>query len=97
MDRRTATIKIEVQLLDHIIVLLLDGETNLAHIRLRPIVEPTIIENKLHVVHEVLNALVLVLSQLSFNGGEVHRILYDVGVVRDLQLLVKQPVCVRAV
>ena len=77
-------VKIEVQLLGDRGVVLLDSDTDLADVTLRAVVKLAIIEDELHVIHEVLNALILVLPQLCFDGREVHWVLHDVGVVGDL-------------
>ena len=74
-------------------VLLLDFEAEPTNIALCAIVEPTVVENELHVVHEVLNARIFVFLQLLANRLKVHGILYNVGVVGDAQLLPIDRVC----
>ena len=59
-------VKIEVQLFSDRIVVFLDTNTDLADVALSPIVELAIIEDELHIIHEVLDALILVLPQLCF-------------------------------
>ena len=79
-------VKIEVQLLGDRGIVLLYSDTDLSDVTLRAVVKLAIIEDKLHVIHEVLDALILVLPQLCFDGRKVHWVLHDVGVVGDLQL-----------
>lgn len=67
-------------------VLLLNCHADLTHIALRTVVQPTIMEDELHIIHKVLNFLVLVLLELGFDSVEVHWVLHDEGVVRDLEL-----------
>ena len=67
-------------------VLLLNRYTNLANVALSTIVDPTIIKDELHVLHEFLDALILVLLQFGLDRGKVHRVLHHQGVVRDVQL-----------
>ena len=47
-------------------VLLLNCDSNLADVSLRSVVELTVVENELHVLHELLNFLILVFLELCF-------------------------------
>ena len=83
-----ALVEVEVKLLCNRQVFLLDFDADLAHVCLRAIVEATIIKDKLHVVHEVLDLLIFVLLQFSSYRLEVHWVLNDSWVVRNIQCLV---------
>ena len=85
--RQSALVKVEVELLGDLVILLLDLHSYLADVALRAVVDATIIKDELHVLHELLNALILVILQLVLNRGEVHRILHHLGVVGDVELL----------
>jgi hypothetical protein len=61
-------VKIEVELLGDGGIVLLDSDTDLADITLCAVVKLAIIEDELHVIHEVLDSLILVLPQLCFDG-----------------------------
>ena len=67
-------------------VLLTDFYTHATHLCFSSIVEPAIIKDQLHVLHEVLNSRILVIFQLGFDGLEVHWIFYDHGVVGDFKV-----------
>jgi hypothetical protein len=69
------------------VILFLDLNADQANVAFRSVVHSTIIKDKLHVLHELLNALVLVLLEFCLNRGEVHRVLHHLGVVEDVQLL----------
>jgi hypothetical protein len=57
---------------------------HLAHTRVLSVVHLAIVEYKLNIACELHNIRILLLLQFSLNGAEVHRLLYDVQVVRDL-------------
>lgn len=42
-------------------------------------------EDKLHVLHELLDALVLLLLQLTLDSREVHRVLHHRQIVEDAE------------
>ncbi len=75
-------------MLSNRLVFLHDLHAQTTHLSFSPIVQPAIIKDKLHVVHEVLNASILVLLQLCLDRGEVHRVLDNHRVVINLELLV---------
>lgn len=52
-----------------------------------PVVLNTVLKDKVEIVEEVLKFEVLILLQLVFNCPKVHRVLDDVEVVRDVELL----------
>ena len=81
-------IKVKVELLSDLVILLLDRDSNLANITLCAIVDAAIIEDELHVLHKLLDALVLVLLKLCLDSGEVHRVLHHEWVVKNAQLLI---------
>lgn len=78
-------IKIEVELFSQVLVLLVYLITNFAHIAQRAIIQSTVVKDKLHVFHEVLDALILMFLQLTFDSREIHRILHDGVVVEDAE------------
>ena len=65
--------------------LLLDHDANLTHLTLSSIIKLAIIEHHLSVVNELLDLTVLVLLQLLLYRAEIHWLLHDLVVVRDLQ------------
>ena len=81
-------IKVKVELLSNLVILLLDRDSNLANVTLCAIVDAAIIEDELHVLHKLLDALVLVLLKLCLDSGEVHRVLHHEWVVKNAQLLI---------
>ena len=66
---------------------LLDSKSDLTDLALSPIVELTIVENQLHIVNELLDLGILMLLDLSLDGAEVHWILHDLMIVRNLKSL----------
>lgn len=56
-------------------------------LRVRAVVPQTIAEDEYYIVQKLLYFLILVLLQLLFYRGEVHRLLDDLEVVGDLELL----------
>ena len=79
-------IKVEVQLLRNRAVLLLDLDAYLTDVTLRPVVQPTVVEDQVHVSHKVLNLLVLVSLQLVLDRLEIHWVFDNGRVVWNLQL-----------
>ena len=79
-------VKIEVELLSNCVVFLLDLDAEPANVTFCPIVESTVVEDKLHIIHEVLDTRILVFLQLLSDGLKVHGVLHDVWVVGDAQL-----------
>ena len=61
-------IKIEVELLSQALVLLMYLNADHAYFCLGAIIEATIVEDELHVLHELLNALVLLFFQLTLDS-----------------------------
>ena len=57
-------IEVEVELLCDRVILVLNVNSNLANLALCTIVDAAIIKHEFHVVHEVLNALILVILKL---------------------------------
>ena len=57
-------IEVEVELLCDRVIFLLDFDSNLANLVLCSVVDAAIIKHEFHVIHEVLNALILVILQL---------------------------------
>lgn len=84
----SAFIEVEVELLCESMILFLDFNTDLADFALCAIVDAAIIKYKLHVLHEILNAPILVIPQLLLNRGEVHRVFDQLRIVRDVQFLI---------
>jgi len=78
-------VEVEVQLLGLVVVVLLDGQSNLADFTLDPIVQPAIIEDKFHVVAEFLDLLIFVVLELLSDCAKVHWLLHDQVVVWDLE------------
>ena len=76
-------IKIEIELLREALVLLVNLYTDEAHLTLHAVIEPAVVEHKLHVLHELLNALVLMVLQLALNRREVHWVLHYCQVVKN--------------
>ena len=64
----------------------MNRDTNLANFALNTIVELAVVKHQLHIVHEVLDARVLVLLKLCLDGGEIHWVLDKQRVVGDSQL-----------
>ena len=81
-------VKIEVELLSYGMVLFHNFSSQTTDLSFSSIVQPAIIKDELHVIHEVLNARILVLLQLCLDCREVHRVLYNVWIVFDFELLV---------
>lgn len=81
-------VEAEVQLFSDGSIFFRNFDTKSADITLGPIVQPAVVENELHVVHEVLDPLILVFLKLRFDGLEVHRILHDRWVVNNPEFLV---------
>ena len=78
-------VEVEVQLLGLVVVVLLNCQSNLAHFTFDSIVQPAIIEDKLHVVAEFLDFLVLMVLKLLPDGAKVHWLLHNQVVVWDLE------------
>ena len=83
LTRSLMFIKIEIELLRQALVLLVHLHTDQAYLALHAVIEPAVVEHKLHVFHELLNALVLVVLQLALNRREVHRVLHYGEVVKN--------------
>ena len=81
-------IEVKVELLRNRGILLMNRDSNLAHIAFCAIVDAAIIKYELHVLHEFIDALVLVLLKLRFDRREVHRVLHHRRVVQDVQRLI---------
>ena len=81
-------IEVKVELLGDSVILFLDVHANLANFAFCAIVDAAIIKYELHVIHEVLNALILVVLQLLLNRGEIHWVLDQQRIVRDVQFLI---------
>ena len=79
-------VKIEVELLSNCVVFLLDLDAEPANVTFCSIVESTVVEDKLHIIHEVLDTRILVFLQLLADRLKVHGVLHDVWVVGDAQL-----------
>jgi len=58
-------------------------DTDLAHFRLCAVVEAAVVEDEFHVLHELLDALILLLLQLTLYSREVHRVLHYSQIVDD--------------
>ena len=81
-------IEVKVELLGDSVILFLDFNADLADFVFSAIVDAAIIKYELHVIHEVLNALILVILQLLLNRGEIHWVLDQQRIVRDVQFLI---------
>jgi len=81
-------VKIEVELLSYGMVLFHNFHSQATDFSFSAIVEPAIIKDELHVVHEVLDARIFVLLQLCLDCREIHWVLYNVRIVFDFELLV---------
>lgn len=78
-------IEVKVELLGNRVILLLNLDSDLAHVALSAIIDAAIIKYELHVLHELVDALVLVFLELRLDRSEVHRVLNHDRVVRDVQ------------
>ena len=78
-------VKIKIELLSQAKVFLFNFDTDAANGGLCAVIQPTIIENELHVRHKILNALILVLLELLLDEREAHGIFDDGIVVWDVQ------------
>ena len=67
-------------------VLLLDLDAEPANVTFCSIVESTVVEDELHIIHEVLDTRILVFLQFLSDGLKVHGVLHNVWIVRDAQL-----------
>ena len=81
-------IEAEVKLLSDSPILFSNFYAQTPYITICSIVEPAIVENELHVIHEVLDPRVLVFLKLRLDSLEVHRVLHDRWVVWDPELLI---------
>ena len=81
-----ALVKIEVELVSNRVILLADLNAHATDLSFSSVVQSAVIEDELHVLHEVLDSRILVFFQLSFNGLEVHWVFDDHWVVWDLQI-----------
>ena len=86
-------IEVKVELLGSLMILFLNLDSDLAYIAFRTIIDAAIIKYELHVIHELVNALVLVFLELLLDRGEVHRVLNHVRVVWDVQRNIVNWVC----
>jgi hypothetical protein len=75
-------------LLNEAAILIMDLLTHLADTSVLSVVELAVVKNELNVLHELINAVVPLLLQLSFYCSKIHRLLYNCRVVRDVELLV---------
>lgn len=66
-------------------VLLLHCDAYLSDITFCPVVKSAIVKYELHIIHEVLYALIFMLSKLALDCAKVHWILDYIGVVGDLK------------
>lgn len=69
-------------------VLLHDFHAQSTHLSFGAIVQPAIIKDQFHVVHEVLNASILVFFKLCLDCGKVHRVFHNHRIVINLEFLV---------
>ena len=76
-------VEIEVKLLYEADVLFLQAGTDGAYLALEPIVKSTVVEHQLHIVHILLQFIVLSIFQLGRDGAEVHWFLDNVIVIGD--------------
>ena len=65
-------IKIKVELLGKLLVLLMHLTSDETNFTLSSIVKSAVEKNKFHVLHKVLNFLILVLLKLCFDRLEIH-------------------------
>ena len=79
-------IKIKIKLLSQALVLLLHPSPDETNFALSSVVSPTVEKNEFHVLHKVLDFLVLMLLKLSFDGLEVHRVRHNRRIVQNAQL-----------
>ena len=79
-------IKIEVQLLGNVLILWMHLHADAPNFTLCAIVQFAIIEDKLHIVHEVLDSLILMLLQFCADSWKVHWICHNGWVVENVQL-----------
>ncbi len=79
-------IKIKIKLLSQGLVLLMHPCPDKTNFTLSSVVDPTVRKNEFHVLHIVLNFLVLMLLKLSFDGLKVHRNSHNRRVVQNAQL-----------
>ena len=64
-------------------VLFLQAGTDGAYLALEPIVKSTVVEHQLHIVHILLQFIVLIIFQLGRDGAEIHWFLDNVVVIGD--------------
>ena len=76
-------VEIEVKLFYEADVLFLQAGTDGAYLALEPIVKSTVVEHQLHIVHILLQFIVLSIFQLGRDGAEVHWFLDNVIVIGD--------------
>ena len=81
-------IKFEVQLLGNVPILLMHLHADAPNFTLCSIVHLAIIENKLHIIHEVLDAFILMLLQFCADSRKVHWVCHDCRVIENVQLFV---------
>ena len=82
---RLACVEAEVKLVDETHVLLLNARANLSNFTFDAIVKSAVVEDQIHILHELLQLAVLAFLKLSFNGTKVHRLLHNGVVIRDAE------------
>ena len=82
---RLACVEAEVKLVDETHVLFLNARANLTDFTFDAIVKSAIIEDQIHILHELLQFAVLAFFQLRFNGTKVHRLFHNGVVIRDAE------------
>ena len=80
-------IKIEVELFSQALVLLVYLYANKADLALDTIVEAAVVKDQFHVLHELLNLLILMFLQLTPNSLKIHRVFHHLWIIRNVQTL----------
>lgn len=80
-------VEVHAQVVVELVEFLADPLTHRAHLAVLPVVLQAVLKHKVQIVEEVLELQVLVRVQLLLYRAEVHRLIDDVVVVRDVELL----------
>lgn len=90
---KSCLIKFKTELLSQTAVLIVHLLTHLANMGDLAVVELAVVKNKFHVFHELADAPIALLLQLSLYRAKVHWLLHDVVVVGDVELLYVDWLC----
>lgn len=82
-----SNVEVHRQLLVLFVELLFDTPADLANLTVLTVILNAVLEDQVHVVEEVLELQILIRVQLLLYRAEIHWLLNDLEVVRDVQLL----------